>query len=90
MSKRIDEPENGKDARWNSFFRNSCYKQEDDSKSQVMLGIFQMWFEIRATEEEKRIIGKRIHDPKNKGKTLDLLEFEESDLSWKNFYSKKT
>ncbi len=88
MSKRIDELENGKDARWNSFFRESFDKQ-DDSKSQVMLGIFQMWFEMRATEEEKRIIWKRIHDPKNKGKVLDLSEFEESDLSWKNFYSEK-
>jgi hypothetical protein len=89
LAKRIDELENGSKTRWNAFFRESFNKQ-DDSKSQIMLAIFQMWFEMRATEEEKRAIWKKLQDAKKEGRTVDISEFGESqELSWKNFYSEK-
>ena len=49
-----------------------------------------MWFEMRATEDEKRIIWRKIQDAKDKGETMDISEFGESrGLSWKNLYSDK-
>jgi len=90
MAKRIDDLENGSGARWNTYFRESFNKQ-DDSKSQIMLAVFQMWFEMKSTEEEKRAIWKKLQDAKKEGRIMDISEFGESeDLSWKNFYSKIT
>jgi hypothetical protein len=90
MSKRLDELENGPEARWNAIFKKSVYMQ-DDTKT-ILLLMFQMWFEMRATEEEKRAIWKRLQEAKKEGKSINVLEIldtENDELSWKNFYSKK-
>ena len=90
MAKRIDELENSSGARWNAYFRESFNKQ-DDSKSQLMLAVFQMWFEMKSTEEEKRAIWKKLQDAKKEGRIMDISEFRDSEeLSWNNFYSKIT
>jgi len=89
LSRRIDELENGSDARWNSFVK-SAFKFQDDSTSKGLLAMFQVWFEMRATEEEKRILWKKLQDARKKGEMLDISEFgESSGLSWDNLYSKK-
>ncbi len=63
---------------------------QDDSGSKILLALFQMWFEMRATEDEKRIIWKKIQEAKKKGELLDVSELGESQgLSWKNLYSEK-
>jgi len=89
LSRRIDELENGPKARWDSFFEDA-FKVQDDSRSRILLSIFQIWFEMRATEEEKRIIWKKIQEAKKKGEKFDISELGESlGLSWKNLYSEK-
>lgn len=77
LAKRIDELENGPEARWDEFFKEA-FKVSDKPSSRILLMIFQMWFELRATEEEKRIIWKKLQDAKKKGKVLDISEFGES------------
>jgi hypothetical protein len=87
LSKRIDDLENGPEARWGGFFKES-YKVKDETWPRTMLTIFQMWFEMRTSEEEKRIIWKKLQEAKRNGKTLDVLEFGESQgLKWDNMYS---
>ena len=52
--------------------------------------MFQIWFERRATEDEKRVIWRKIQDVKDKGETLDVSEFGKfHGLSWKNMYSEE-
>ena len=56
----------------------------------ALLGIFQIWFEMRATEEEKRSIWRKMEDAKKKGEKFDISELGEAQgLSWKNLYSEK-
>lgn len=84
LSKRIDDLENGPKARSADYFR-SMFEFQDNPSTKILLTIFQMWFEMRATEDEKREIWKKIQDAKKNGKTLDISEFGKSDgLSWKN------
>ena len=64
------------------------FKFRDDSKVKVLLSIFQFWFEMRATEEEKREIWKKLQQVKKQGKTLDMSEFGDSKgLSMANLIS---
>ena len=87
MAKRIDELENGPRARSAEFFKN-MFESKDDPTGQVWLTIFQMWFEIRATEDEKRTIWKKIQDAKKNGKIPEIPEYDKSnELSWDNLLS---
>jgi hypothetical protein len=88
LSQRIDELEYGPEARGSDYFKH-MFKARDDPSTEILLTIFQLWFEMRATEDEKRIIWKKIQDAKRNGKTLDISDFGESQgLSWKNLSSK--
>ena len=87
LSRRIGELENGPEARSAEYLRN-MFEAGNDPANRVLLTIFQMWFEMRATEDEKRVIWKKIQDAEKNGKTFSVSEFGKSDgLSWKNFYS---
>ena len=87
MARRIDELENGPRARTSEFFKN-MFEFKDDPAGQVWFTIFQMWFEMRATEDEKRTIWKKIQDAKKNGKMLDISELGKSGgLSLKNVLS---
>jgi len=89
LARRIDELENGQESRMNSFYKE-MFKAEDKPGMKVMLTMFQMWFEMRATEEEKQIIWKKMEEAKKKGEKFDISELGESQgLSWKNLYSEK-
>ena len=87
LSRRIDELEHGPKARTSEYFKH-MFKMQNDPASKVLLTIFQLWFEMRATEDEKRIIWKKIQQAKKDGRLFDISEFGESDgLSWKNLSS---
>ncbi len=89
LAKRIDELENGPKARWNDFYKD-LFKVQENPEKKITLMVFQMWFEMRATEEEKRDIWKKIQEAKRNGKTFDVSEFGESKgLSFDNLYSEK-
>lgn len=55
MSRRIDDLENGPKAMSAEYFRN-MFEFKDRSSTRVLLTMFMMWFEMRATESEKKII----------------------------------
>jgi len=89
LAKRIDELESGPKTRWDEYFKD-MFAVQDDSASKIWLTIFQFWFEMRATEEEKRLIWKKIQQAKKEGKLLDISELGESKgLSLENLYSEK-
>jgi hypothetical protein len=64
-------------------------KVGDDPSSGTILTMLQIWFELRATEEEKRIIWKKFKDAKEKGLKIDVKDIfgESKGLSWKNLQS---
>ncbi|MCH8915405.1 MAG: site-specific integrase [Thaumarchaeota archaeon] len=87
LSTRIDELEHGPKARSAGYFRD-MFDMRDDSAGRILLAIFYIWFEMRATEDEKRTIWKKIQDAEKNGKTFSVSEFGKSDgLSWKNLSS---
>jgi len=87
LTQRIEELETGPKTRWSVYFKD-MFKFHDDSKAKVLLSIFQFWFEMRATEEEKREIWKKLQQAKKQGKTLDMSEFGDSKgLSMANLIS---
>ncbi|MCV0400158.1 MAG: site-specific integrase [Nitrosarchaeum sp.] len=95
MSARLSEVENevknGRNTRWNSLFQES-FRHQDNEKVQLILTLLHMWFEMRATEEEKQALWKKLQDAKKEGKPLnimDMLDPDKDELSWKNLYSKK-
>lgn len=85
LAKRVEDLEYGKEGRSADFAKNML-KMGDNGLDKSILTILQMWFELRATEEEKRVIWKKLKEAKEKGTTLDVKEiFKESKgLSWKN------
>ena len=89
LAKRIDELESGPKTRWDEYIKN-MFAVQDDPAAKIWLTIFQFWFEMRATEEEKRLIWKKIQQAKKEGKLLDISELGESKgLSLDNLYSEK-
>ncbi len=89
LAKRIDELESGPKTRWDEYIKN-MFAVQDDPAAKIWLTIFQFWFEMRATEEEKRLIWKKIQQAKKEGKLLDISKLRESKgLSLDNLYSEK-
>jgi len=89
LASRIGELENGQESRMSSFYKE-MFKAQDKPGMKAMLTMFQMWFEMSATEKEKQIIWKKMDEAKKKGKKFDVSELGESQgLSWKNLYSEK-
>ncbi|MCH8833044.1 MAG: hypothetical protein IIA81_01990 [Thaumarchaeota archaeon] len=87
LTQRIEELEIGPETRWNEYFKD-MFKFHDDSTARILLSIFQFWFEMRATEEEKRDIWKKLQQAKKLGKTLSISEFGNSKgLSMDNLVS---
>ncbi len=87
LERRMDDLEAGPERRGLEYTKN-MFKLQDSSAGKVFLTMFQIWFEMRATEDEKRIIWKKIQQAKKDGRLLDISEFGESDgLSWKNLLS---
>jgi hypothetical protein len=67
------------------LFLDNIKSPDTARKYKRYFAIFQIWFEMRATEDENRIIWKKLQYAKKKGETLDISEFGESRrLRWKN------
>jgi hypothetical protein len=88
LEKRIDDLEFGSSGR-SADFAKDMLKVGDDPSSRTILTMLQIWFELRATEEEKRIIWKKFKDAKEKGLKIDVKDIfgESKGLSWKNLQS---
>ncbi|MEM3064478.1 MAG: site-specific integrase [Candidatus Nitrosotenuis sp.] len=88
LEKRIDELEFGSSARYGEFAKE-LIKAGDDPAYRTILAVMQLWFELRATEDEKRTIWKRLKEAKEKGLKPDVRDIfgESKGLSWKNLQS---
>jgi len=84
LAKRVEDLEYGPKGR-NGDFAISASKLEKDS-SKVLWQIFQLWFEMKATEGEKRTIWKKIKQAREKGEKISVDDFlgESDELRWKN------
>jgi integrase len=90
LTKRIEELQFGKKARYGAFTNNMFnYTIKDDDTGQALSIIFYLWFEMRATEEEKRQILKRLQQSKENGGEIDISMLGESkDLSFTNLFDR--
>lgn len=88
LEKRIEELEYGKKPREAEFLKRLLEVKDQPGKS-VLETILYMWFEIRATEDEKREIWKKIQQANKKGEELNLTKLfgESRNLAIKNYYS---
>ena len=91
LSQRIDDLENGSNARWNDYFKES-YKYNDKPGTKLLLTMFQFWFEMRDTESEKREIWKKMQQAKRDGKSFSISKMmgRSRGLSWDNMVSEFT
>jgi len=91
LEKRIEELEYGKQPREAEFLKRHFEIKDQPGKS-LLETIFYLWFEMRASEDEKRKIWKKIQQANEKGKKLELTKFfgESGNLSLKNYYSVST
>ncbi|MEM4392037.1 MAG: site-specific integrase [Candidatus Nitrosotenuis sp.] len=87
LQKRIDELEFGMSARSADLAKDML--KADRPAYRALLAVLQLWFELRATEEEKRIIWKKLKEAKEKGLKVDARDVfgESKDLRWKNLQS---
>jgi integrase len=88
LEKRLEDIEYGSRGR-SADFAKSMLKAHDDDKTKLLLTIMQMWFELSATEEEKRKIWKKIKEAKQSGINLSAEEIfgGSREISLKNLES---
>ena len=88
LTKRVNELETGPKPRHGEYLRDMV-EYQDKIGLKMLSTLLYFWFETRATEEEKRIVWKKMQDAKKKGVKLDISDLfgESSALSWKNFPS---
>jgi len=88
LEKRLEDIEYGVRGRGADYAKNML-KAKDDDKTKLLLTIVQMWFELSATEEEKRKIWKKIKEAKQNGISLSTEEIfgGSCKLSLKNLES---
>lgn len=85
LEKRLEDLEIGPKARFDLLAERLVAKR-DDTQGNILATIFYLWFEMRATEDEKREIWKKLLEAGKKGVITDMSIFGESKgLSWKNF-----
>jgi len=86
LEKRVDTLENGPKAR-RAHFLEAKSQNKDDKVTEMWLMIMQWWFELRANEEEKRKIWKKIQEAKRSGDKPNWLETSVPNFSWDNLPS---
>ncbi|MGI0023285.1 MAG: hypothetical protein ACRD9Q_10550, partial [Nitrososphaeraceae archaeon] len=85
LAKRIEHLEFGPTARFDSVAEGMFNLKGDDTNGRMLAKAFWLWFEMRATEDEKRQIWKKLQQAKENGEKVDISILGESgDLSWKN------
>lgn len=86
LNKRIDVLEYGSKARNNELLQ-AVYDLEHGDKSRLLEVLIRVGLELRAPEEQKQELWKKLKNVKE-GETLSISEFgESSGLSLKNYYS---
>ena len=95
LQRRVEEMEYGRDARDTRFIQESLrlqVKEEEEGGHGAQLifkSIMYLWFEMSATEEEKRKIYRRLKEVLARGKKIDDPELlfgpKDGNLSLKNF-----
>jgi len=84
LKKRIEELEFGPKAR-GAEFTKKMLDLHGDATGTIAETMFYLWFEMRASEKEKRIIQKKLEQAKKKGQKIDISIFGKSTgLSIKN------
>lgn len=88
ISKRLEKVEYGNTARDNVYYKNMLNVQGDTSAG-LLLTMVYLWFEMSASENEKRKIWKKINQ--KGGGIFDLMPFiENKKPSLKNWHSVST
>lgn len=88
LEKRLEDVEFGPKARLASVAKEMIKLPEDKPEVKLLYKIFFLWFEMRATENEKREIWKKLQEAKAKGEEPELSSIPEfKGLSWKNLAS---
>jgi hypothetical protein len=86
LTKKLEDLQLGKKARYDTFAENILDATVTDNSAKKILSIlYYLWFEMRATEEEKRQILKRIKQATERGEKFDISWFGEStEFKWEN------
>ena len=85
LHERIDNLENGITARSTSY-KNGLLASGDDNISKGLIAMMGMWFEMRATDDEKKKIWKKLKDNEDKKSSISDLLGDSDEMSWNNFY----
>ncbi len=73
MQKRLERLEYGLPARRAEYNKMLLEVQDNNSiTAKILAPLFMVWFETRATEQEKRKIWKNIADAKKEGREMDM------------------
>jgi integrase len=86
LTQKLEELEYGAGARNASFAKTMFkYRQENNRRGEIILMMYRFWFEMRATEDEKRNIMKRIKQAIENGEKFDMSWFgEPTGFHWEN------
>lgn len=85
LEKRLEDLECGPKARYDYLAEKLVELPDDNLSGKIIQKIMYLWFELRATEEEKRLIWKKLEEAQKKGEKVDVSILGESKgLSWKN------
>ena len=85
LHERIDNLENGITAR-SASYKNGLLASGDDNISKGLIAMMGMWFEMRATDDEKKKIWKKLKDNEDKKSSISDLLGDSDEMSWNNFY----
>ena len=85
LHERIDNLENGITAR-SASYKNGLLASGDDNISKGLITMVGMWFEMRATDDEKKKIWKKLKDNEDKKSSISDLLGDSDEMSWNNFY----
>ncbi|HEV2192385.1 MAG TPA: site-specific integrase [Nitrosopumilaceae archaeon] len=86
LTKRLEDIELGPRARYDTLAENMLDATVTDNSAKKIISIlYYLWFETRATEEEKRQILKRFKQAKENGEKFDISWFgKSSKFKWEN------
>ncbi|MCE2507647.1 MAG: hypothetical protein J4F36_14500 [Nitrosopumilaceae archaeon] len=85
LHERIDNLENGITAR-SASYKNGLLASGDDNISKGLIAMVGMWFEMRATDDEKKKIWKKLKDNEDKKSSISDILGDSDEMSWNNFY----
>ena len=69
----------------NGSWKNRGIASGDDKISKGLIALFGMWFEMRATDDEKKEIWKKLKNNQGKIDIHDILG-DSQEMSWENLY----